>query len=441
MRQRASILLGILFLASAAARAATVEVTVRNFEFVPATVSIQPGDTVVWTAVQGAHDVVADDGSFSSGSVKSAPWTFSHKFTAEGTFRYVCSPHQGLGMEGTIVVGSGGGGKHGTLKLASTTASVVEGGTVTLQVNRLNGDDGAVSVGFSVVAGTASSSDFNPGTSSLFWADGDDAPKSITVQTRQDTLSEANETVNVVLNNPTGGATLDNAGKSATVTIQDDDSGNSAPSAPANLQGHAHSTSEVMLTWNDASGETGYRIERKTPGGTGGFQEVATAPANSTSAIVGGLDEATLYVFRVRAQNGAGSSGYSNELALATDATPQPCVPTATALCLNNGRFQVEVDWRTADKNGRASAVPLDFAPDSGLFYFFSQSNVEMLVKVLNACVPELGSKYWVFYAATTNVEFTLTVIDTQTGKVQAYFNPLGTRSIPVQDTQAFSCP
>lgn len=439
MRQRSFLLLGVLFLAASLAQAATVEVTVRNFEFVPATINIQPGDTVVWNAVQGAHDVVANDGSFSSGSVKQAPWTFSHTFNTEGTFRYFCSPHQGFGMVGTIVVGSGGSGEQGTLKLASTTASVVEGGTVTLQVQRLNGDDGAVSVGFSVVAGTASTSDFNPTTSSLFWDDGDDAPKTITVQTKQDTLSEANETVNVVLNNPTGGAVLDNAGKSATVTIQDDDSGNNAPSAPANLQGHGHSTSEVMLTWTDSSGETSYRIERKTAGGT--YQEVATAPANSTSAIVGGLSEATLYFFRVRAQNGAGSSPYSNEVAVATTATPQPCVPTATELCLNNDRFEVRVSWRTSDQSGQASAVPLDFAPDSGLFYFFSQSNVEMLVKVLNACVPELGNKYWVFYAATTNVEFTLTVIDTQTGAVQAYFNPLGTKSVPVQDTKAFSCP
>ncbi len=440
MRQRLSILLlGILFLTAGLAQAATIEVTVRNFEFDPATVTINPGDTVVWNVVQGGHNVVASDGSFSSGAVKTAPWTFSHKFNTEGTFRYFCAPHQGAGMVGTIVVGEGGSGNQGTLKLASTAVNVVEGDTATLQVNRLNGDDGAVSVTVSLVVGTASSADFTPRTSSLFWADGDDAPKNVDLATKQDNLAEANETFNVVLSSPTGGAVLDNAGKSATVTIQDDDSGNNAPSAPTNLQGHAHSTSEVMLTWNDSSGETGYRIERKTAGGT--FQEVATAPANSTSAIVGGLSEATLYIFRIRAQNGAGSSGYSNELATATDATVQPCVPTATALCLNNGRFQAEVSWRTADQSGNASAVPLDFAPDSGLFYFFSQSNVEMLVKVLNACVPELGNKYWVFYAATTNVEFTLTVIDTQTGKVQAYFNPLGTKSVPVQDTKAFSCP
>ena len=42
-------------------------------------------------------------------------------------------------------------------------------------------------------------------------------------------------------------------------------------------------------------------------------------------------------------------------------------------------------------------------------FWFFDPSNAEMLIKVLNACVPVLGNKYWVYYAATTNVELTAT--------------------------------
>jgi hypothetical protein len=63
-----------------------------------------------------------------------------------------------------------------------------------------------------------------------------------------------------------------------------------------------------------------------------------------------------------------------------------------------------------------------------------------MLVKVLNAC--GLNQRYWVFYAATTNVEFTLTVTDTQTGKTKVYFNPINTPAPPVQDTSAFAtCP
>lgn len=118
-----------------------------------------------------------------------------------------------------------------------------------------------------------------------------------------------------------------------------------------------------------------------------------------------------------------------------------PCEPSATTLCLNNSRFEVRTHWRSASQSGDATAVPLDFAPDSGLFYFFSPTNIEMLVKVLNACVPALGNKYWVFFAATTNVELTLTVRDTQTGAVKTYRNPLNTPAVPVQDTRAFDCP
>ena len=48
----------------------------------------------------------------------------------------------------------------------------------------------------------------------------------------------------------------------------------------------------------------------------------------------------------------------------------------------------------------------------AGLFWFFNENNIEMLIKVLNACVPPFD-RYWTFYAATTNVEFTVTVTDT----------------------------
>ena len=85
--------------------------------------------------------------------------------------------------------------------------------------------------------------------------------------------------------------------------------------------------------------------------------------------------------------------------------------------------------------------MPLPAAPQSGLFYFFDPTNIEMLIKVLNACVPPFNH-YWVFFAATTNVEFAVVVADTQTGKTVAYFNPLNRSAPPVQDVNAFAtCP
>lgn len=117
------------------------------------------------------------------------------------------------------------------------------------------------------------------------------------------------------------------------------------------------------------------------------------------------------------------------------------CVPDATTLCMNNGRFKATGVFRTAaGQTGPFMATFVPSAPDSGLFWFFSPSNLEMLIKVLNGC--GVNSRYWVFFSAGTNVEFTVNVTDTQTGAVKTYSNPLNTAAPPVQDTSAFAvCP
>ena len=48
-----------------------------------------------------------------------------------------------------------------------------------------------------------------------------------------------------------------------------------------------------------------------------------------------------------------------------------------------------------------------------------------------------VNNKFWLFYGALSNVEYTLTVTDTQTGKVRTYANPSG-RFASVADTEAF---
>jgi hypothetical protein len=67
---------------------------------------------------------------------------------------------------------------------------------------------------------------------------------------------------------------------------------------------------------------------------------------------------------------------------------------------------------------------------------------MEMLVKVIDGCgVPGLDA-YWVFFAATTNVDFSMTVTDTGTGVARQYRNPLGQAAAPIQDVTSFrSCP
>ena len=116
------------------------------------------------------------------------------------------------------------------------------------------------------------------------------------------------------------------------------------------------------------------------------------------------------------------------------------CVPGPTTLCLAGNRFRVEVAWRIPSGQTGAGTVASCGTADSGLFWFFSPTNWEMLIKILNGC--GLNNRYWVFMAATTNVEFTLRVTDTLTGAVQQYFNPLNRLAPPLADTNAFAtCP
>jgi hypothetical protein len=118
--------------------------------------------------------------------------------------------------------------------------------------------------------------------------------------------------------------------------------------------------------------------------------------------------------------------------------TPAPCTPGPTTLCLNGGRFRVEADWRRVNGDtGLGQAVPL--TSDSGYFWFFNSANIELVVKVLNAC--SVNDHYWVFAGGLTNVEVVLTVTDTNTGAQRVYNNPLGTAFEPLQDTGAFDCP
>jgi phospholipase/carboxylesterase len=114
-----------------------------------------------------------------------------------------------------------------------------------------------------------------------------------------------------------------------------------------------------------------------------------------------------------------------------------PCTPSPTALCLAGGRFRVEVDWASQGGGGPGRVVPVG-SDDSGLFWFFDPANWEMLVKVLDACA--VNDHRWVFAAATTNVAYTLRVIDTLSGAAWRFDHAGGAPAPAVTDTAAFPC-
>src|SRR5436305_1038981 len=112
------------------------------------------------------------------------------------------------------------------------------------------------------------------------------------------------------------------------------------------------------------------------------------------------------------------------------------CVPGATRLCVDGSRFEVTASWKTPDGHtGSGPAVAL--TADTGYFWFFSSTNVEVMVKVLDAC--SVNRKFWVFAGGLSNVQVDLAVRDTTTNTTRTYHNPQGTAFRPVQDTNAFA--
>ncbi len=83
--------------------------------------------------------------------------------------------------------------------------------------------------------------------------------------------------------------------------------------------------------------------------------------------------------------------------------------------------------------SGVGRAVQL--TADTGYFWFFSANNVELVIKVVDG--RAFNNFFWVFYGALSDVAYTITVTDTETGRVRTYTNPQG-RLASVADVAAF---
>jgi plastocyanin len=88
--------------ASQPAAAAGDAVTIQNFAFAPASLTVKAGATVTWTNQDSpSHSVKWDDGTASSAPLATGS-TYTRTFATAGTYAYVCGIH--ASMHGTIVV-------------------------------------------------------------------------------------------------------------------------------------------------------------------------------------------------------------------------------------------------------------------------------------------------------------------------------------------------
>ncbi|MGE0639352.1 MAG: Calx-beta domain-containing protein [Thermoanaerobaculia bacterium] len=455
---RTILILVVAALFAAGARAAIVEIAVGpSNSFSPKFPTINVGDTVRWTLMGGSHNVNSDDGLFRSGNVSSSWPPFTHTFNSPGTFGYHCEAHgsPGVAMFGTITVsGGGGGGAPGSLSFTgSASKSVSEGaGNITLTVQRTGGDDGAVSVNYETVNnGTANTpSDYIQTNGTLNWADNDDNNKTFQVPIVDDSDVEGNQTFSVQLVSPGGGASLGSPSV-VTVTINDNDSTPGSPGTVRFTSSTAtvsESAPNVTLTAERTGGSTGaISVNYATGDGTAltGSDYLATSGTlswgNGDSAnknfqvpIVGDSVEepSESFTATLSAPSGGATLGSPSTATVSItddDITCEPCVADATTLCLAGGsgdpsRFRVRITW-TDFSGGSGPAFAVPSTADSGFFYFFDPSNLEMLVKMVRGCGSELNA-YWFFYAAATNLGLQTEVLDTTACVTKNYSNPLG---------------
>ncbi len=92
---------------TAPAAPASASVSIEDFQFSPATITVAAGTTVTWTHLgEIRHTVTADDGSFDSPTMAGGD-TFAFTFDTPGTYAYYCRFHGGAGqsgMSGVVIV-------------------------------------------------------------------------------------------------------------------------------------------------------------------------------------------------------------------------------------------------------------------------------------------------------------------------------------------------
>jgi hypothetical protein len=104
------------------------------------------------------------------------------------------------------------------------------------------------------------------------------------------------------------------------------------------------------------------------------------------------------------------------------------CAPSSTTLCLLGDRFQVRV------RRGGVLQQGVEVTGQAGSFWFFSSTNPEVVVKVLDGTA--FNGKYWVFFGSLTGETYQVEVVDSVTSVTKTYNSPAP--SCGLADTAAF---
>lgn len=143
---------------------------------------------------------------------------------------------------------------------------------------------------------------------------------------------------------------------------------------------------------------------------------------------------------------------FAGEVAAFRYGNSGPCEPNEATYCLDSGpddnRFEVTVTYASA-LGGGISGVGRKVEGITGqwdssqtaLFYFIAPSNLEVTVKIINACGFTEAPRFWVFLSDMTDIAYTVEIRDTASNVVRTYSKQDGQFPFAEKDFYAFTCP
>ncbi|KNC46076.1 Na-Ca exchanger/integrin-beta4 [Thecamonas trahens ATCC 50062] len=295
-------------------------------------------------------------------------------FETQELFRVVLSNYVGggsLGLASVNVFIEESDRIAGTIQFASALYRFDESvGTFALEVTRINGTDGLVTVDFSSLAGSATAGvDYSLASGSLVWASGESGSKLVTGSIVDDSIYEVfDESFTAVLSNPTGGATLGSPATAAVLITGPNDFVAGMLQFSATSYSVIEESGEALLTVQRTGGSDGlvtvsYSI---TPGTA--TPDVDYRAANGTLVLPDTVTQVTLRIpiyddavyeriesFAVSLAPPTGGASLSPSLSTATvfvfddvDRTPGELVVPCAVLAVDEdaGSLEVKVERR-----------------------------------------------------------------------------------------------
>lgn len=116
-----------------------------------------------------------------------------------------------------------------------------------------------------------------------------------------------------------------------------------------------------------------------------------------------------------------GGTALETESLRTAAATSAACRPGPKTLCLQNGRFEVTVDWRNPANSQGDEAGAVLLSQLTGAFYFSGPDSLELMIEILDQ-----GDRIDFFYGTLSDLEYTINVTDTRMGTVKTYRNNAG---------------